>query len=95
MIFQEVESDLATRLHIVEIFRDQITQITENLDSIPLVGGHIFGPELKVLEYKALTHDGVEFDQRVETELFDLKIIQNIDKSYDFVLCSQVLQTCV
>ena len=92
MIFQEIESDSSMRWHIVEIFRDKISEVTENLDNIALVGGHIFEPELKVLEYKALTHYGVEFDPRVETELFDLNIPQIIHKSYDLVLCSQVLE---
>jgi SAM-dependent methyltransferase len=80
------------RWHIVEIFRVKISEVTEKLDSIALVGGHIFEPELKVLQYDALTHYGVEFDPRVETELFDLNIPQVTDKGYDLVLCSQVLE---
>jgi SAM-dependent methyltransferase len=80
------------RWHIVEIFGNLISQVSESLDSIALVGGHIFEPELEVLKYKDLTHYGVEFDSRVKTELFDLNISQIVDKNYDLVLCSQVLE---
>ncbi len=92
MIFQRIESDLSMRWHIVEIFGNLISQVSESLDSIALVGGHIFEPELEVLKYKDLTHYGVEFDSRVKTELFDLNISQIVDKNYDLVLCSQVLE---
>ena len=91
-MFQRIESDLSMRWYIVEIFGNLISQVTENLDSIALVGGHIFEPELKFLEYKDLTYYGVEFDSRVKTELFDLNISQSVDKNYDLVLCSQVLE---
>ena len=73
-------------------FGNLISQVSESLDSIALVGGHIFEPELEVLKYKDLTHYGVEFDLRVKTELFDLNISQIVDKNYDLVLCSQVLE---
>ncbi len=92
MIFQRIESDLSMRWQIVEIFGNLISQVSESLDSIALVGGHIFEPELEVLKYKDLTHYGVEFDSRVKTELFDLNISQIVDKNYDLVLCSQVLE---
>ncbi len=39
-----------------------------------------------------MTHYGAKFDSRVKTELFDLNISQSVDKNYDLVLCSQVLE---
>lgn len=80
------------RWHIVGIFQEQINQVAEKFDDIALVGGYIQEPELKVLDYKHLTYYGVELDPRIETHLFDLNSPQIVDKKYDLVLCSQVLE---
>ena len=80
------------RWEILEIYKVALREIDRPIVSLGLVGGHIKEPELAVTEYEQVTFYGIQENEGVHTQDFDLNQIQTINECHDLVLCSQVLE---
>ena len=80
------------RLEILEIYKVALREIDRPIVSLGLVGGHIKEPELAVTDYEQVTFYGIQDNEGVHTQDFDLNQFQTISERHDLVLCSQVLE---
>jgi len=76
---------------IVDIFKDKIVPNLDQINSVAIVGGGLLDPEVQaLLKIKHLEVDCYGIDEDL-IEL-DLNYLQQINKLYDLVICSQVLE---
>ena len=76
---------------IVDIFKDKIVPNLDQISSVAIVGGGLLDPEVQaLLKIKHLEVDCYGIDGDL-IEL-DLNYFQQINKLYDLVICSQVLE---
>jgi len=76
---------------IVDIFKDKIFSNLDQINSVAIVGGGLLDPEVQaLLKIKHLEVDCYGIDEGL-IEL-DLNYLQHINKAYDLVICSQVLE---
>jgi hypothetical protein len=76
---------------IVDIFKDKIFPNLDHINSVAIVGGGLLDPEVQaLLKIKHLKVDCYGIDK--DSIEFDLNHFQQINKAYDLVICSQVLE---
>jgi hypothetical protein len=76
---------------ILDIFKDKIFPNLDQINSVANVGGGLLDPEVQeLLKIKCLEVDCYGVDE--DSIKFDLNYVQQINKRYDLVICSQVLE---